>query len=140
MSLTPYSLIRKLMYLRRPYRLCKPKQNQVFTYDGLLLAAEQFAFVRNVLLVGALGLFGPALAFGFLKRRTLLAVWEAKALLNLWRAATAIGRVSFWLPAEWQKIKDSEISGAGEDGGSFSTTSTFDDGLGSSFMSLRDDE
>ena len=36
----------------------------VFTYDGLLLAAAQFAFVRNVLLGGML-VFIPALSFAY---------------------------------------------------------------------------
>jgi len=37
----------------------------VFVYDGLLLAAAQFVFVRNVLVVGTLCLFLPALALGY---------------------------------------------------------------------------
>ena len=37
----------------------------VFVYDGLMLAAAQFAFVRNVLVTGTLCIFLPALAVGY---------------------------------------------------------------------------
>jgi hypothetical protein len=80
----------------------------VFTYDGLLIAAEQFAYTRDTFLVGTGCLFLPAILVASLGPKSmgcqrLLAVWGAKALLNWWRAGAAVGRISFWLPRyEWQ--------------------------------------
>jgi len=81
--------------------LCQVSNSIVFTYDGLLLAAGQFAFTRNVFLLGTLLLYAPALVLGYAGFHTLLAVWAAKALLNFWRAATSVARISWWLPLKW---------------------------------------
>ena len=92
---------------------CQVSNAVVFTYDGLLIAAEQFAFARDVLLGGTLGLFLPALLAGFFGTRTLAAVWLAKALLNLWRAAASVARVAWWLPRHWRRQESLEGGGAG---------------------------
>jgi hypothetical protein len=65
----------------------------VFLYDGLLLAGQQYAFIRNVFLVGTFFLFVPLLAFAWVGVGSLWALWTAKAVLNVWRAGTSVLRV-----------------------------------------------
>jgi len=75
----------------------------VFTYDGLLAAASQFAFVRNAISFGVVVLFAPTLAAGQYVYRTLLAVWVAKSVLNLWRFASSVVRINICLWPQWKE-------------------------------------
>ena len=59
--------------------------------------------MRNALAVGTLGLFAPALvAARLLAPHSLLAIWGAKALLNVWRCATALLRIHGCLWGTWR--------------------------------------
>ena len=86
----------------------------VFVYDGLLSAAQQFRFVRDLFLVGVLGLFAPALALvlaphdGVPGAGTLAGIWSAKAVLNVWRCGTAVWRIDVALPRQWKRQQEEE--------------------------------
>ena len=41
--------------------LMQPCNAAVFVYDGLMLALQAFAFIRNLMLGATLGMFSPAL-------------------------------------------------------------------------------
>ena len=74
----------------------------VFVYDGLIYATKSFAFVRKLMLAGALLLFAPLLAGGWVLYRTLFAVWVAKAALNAWRCAGAVWLIEVHFRPHWQ--------------------------------------
>eukprot|EP00613_Pedinella_sp_CCMP2098_P079992 CAMPEP_0171940572 /NCGR_PEP_ID=MMETSP0993-20121228/37177_1 /TAXON_ID=483369 /ORGANISM="non described non described, Strain CCMP2098" /LENGTH=623 /DNA_ID=CAMNT_0012582641 /DNA_START=18 /DNA_END=1889 /DNA_ORIENTATION=+ len=112
--------------------VCQVTNSIVFTYDGLLIAAEQFAYTRNTFLVGTFGIFLPALLAADLRASSssasaaassLLAVWFAKALLNWWRAAASVGRISYWLPCKvWRSC--SKEGGYDDDEAAHTTAGT----------------
>ena len=88
----------------------------VFTYDGLLAAASQFAFVRNVIVFGVTFIFAPAVGVGY-SSGILLGLWLAKAMLNSWRCATSVIRVNGCLFRQWQSTAAAEAPagpGAGQ--------------------------
>eukprot|EP01047_Picozoa_sp_COSAG01_P030553 COSAG01_NODE_2134_length_8347_cov_43.066319_3_plen_173_part_00 len=79
--------------------LMQPCNAAVFVYDGLMLALQAFAFIRNLMLGATLGMFSPALLLFYAVgvagiEHTLLAVWVAKCWLNVGRCAGAAWRVS----------------------------------------------
>ncbi len=73
--------------------LFQPLNALVFTYDGVLYATQSFVFVRNWLFFGFALLFLPCLGLGYFQFGSLLGLWAAKAVLNLWRAAFAVYRI-----------------------------------------------
>jgi Na+-driven multidrug efflux pump len=80
--------------------LMQPCNAAVFVYDGLMLALQAFAFIRNLMLVTTLGMFGPALWLCYAAGvgglgHTLLAIWLANCLLNAGRFVGAAWRVSW---------------------------------------------
>ena len=87
------------------WQLCN---SLVFVYDGLLSAAKQFEFVRNVFIIGVGFLFAPALGILLATGNGLWRIWAAKAVLNTWRCATAIWRIDFFLPRQWAS-SDEEV-------------------------------
>ena len=124
--------------MRRQLRLAWPLlaamqlcNSLVFVYDGLLSAAGQFRFVRNVFLVGVPFLFTPVLALflalgsgssaggghgGALQGWA--GIWAAKAALNVRRCSTGIWRIDFALPRRWRRERlDFERRGKGEEDG-----------------------
>ena len=78
----------------------QPINALVFVYDGLLYATRSFRYVRNALLIGALAIFAPALGAAVCVH-TLLAIWIAKAALNVWRCVTALVRIHCMLKLHW---------------------------------------
>ena len=89
----------------------------VFVYDGLIYATQSFAFVRNVMLVGCLAIFAPALALGFHFGHTLLWIWVAKSILNAWRCACAIWLIEIKFARRWrrERAQQSAADGSIED-------------------------
>lgn len=65
--------------------VAQPVNALVFVYDGLVYAVEEYGFVRNVMLIGAVLLFLPVTLGGYFCVGTLLMLWVAKGLLNTWR-------------------------------------------------------
>lgn len=96
--------------------LLQPVNALVFAYDGLLYATHSFRFVRNALALGVLGVYVPALGLVLGLHHTLLAVWGAKAGLNLWRCLTAVFRIHCQLWPTW-KAQEGAVSGTGVVGG-----------------------
>lgn len=74
----------------------------VFVYDGLIYATQAFHMVRNIMLLGALVLFLPSIVFSFYTFHTLLGIWVAKAVLNLWRALGAVYVIHFKFYPRWR--------------------------------------
>jgi len=69
----------------------------VFVYDGVMSAAREFRFVRNAILIGVLLLFAPIVGgLWTIYGRSLLVIWIAKAVLNVWRAVTSIYRTHYY--------------------------------------------
>ena len=73
----------------------------VFVYDGLIYATKSFAYVRNVMLGGCLGVFAPLLATAFVEGHTLLWIWAAKAVLNGWRLVWAVRLIHVVFRRQW---------------------------------------
>jgi len=69
--------------------LMQPVNALVFVSDGLLFAHQAFGFIRNLMLIGVLGIFVPSLWLGYSTTDTLLALWIAKSLLSFWRCLAA---------------------------------------------------
>ena len=73
----------------------------VFVQDGLLAAAQAWRYIRNFFLASTLLLFAPALAAGRTltggSTSSLAAIWLAKLLLNVGRAAAGGYGVARWL-------------------------------------------
>ena len=59
----------------------------VFAYDGVIYATQRFDIVRNIMFIGCLVWFAPAVLSVF--GNSLLNLWTAKAVLNCWRAGCA---------------------------------------------------
>mmetsp|Transcript_14475 Transcript_14475/g.25340 ORF Transcript_14475/g.25340 Transcript_14475/m.25340 type:complete len:199 (-) Transcript_14475:49-645(-) len=95
------------------FSLMQMTNSLVFTYDGLLLATQQFRFVRNMFLIGTIGLFTPALVTGFCLSKTLFAIWCAKAALNSWRCLASVGHINLVLPRSWDPTKFSRWTPTG---------------------------
>jgi len=73
----------------------QPVNATVWVYDGLLYATASFAFARNALALGVLGVFAPAIYL--LHPYGLAGLWAAKALLNGFRCAAALLRIHLQL-------------------------------------------
>jgi len=67
----------------------QPINALVFVSDGILFAHQAFGFIRNLMLLGVLGIFVPCLALGYTTAHSLLALWIAKSLLSCWRCLAA---------------------------------------------------
>ena len=77
----------------------QPVNALAFVYDGLLLAAQGFAFARESMITGTGLVFGPVLVHAyFIVTPTLAGIWTAKVALNVWRVL-ALGSFIhlFWL-------------------------------------------
>ncbi|KAK3263912.1 hypothetical protein CYMTET_27316 [Cymbomonas tetramitiformis] len=79
----------------------QPFNALVFVYDGLLYAAHSFVFVRNVFIIGVLGIFLPVLITADLHFHTLAAIWSAKVGLNLWRVGSSFFHINLQLEPAW---------------------------------------
>ncbi|GBG32937.1 Protein DETOXIFICATION 42 [Hondaea fermentalgiana] len=74
----------------------------VFVYDGLIYATQAFHYVRNIMLAGSLLLFLPLVVFAYYTFHSLLSIWFAKAVLNLWRALGAVYVIHFKFYPRWR--------------------------------------
>jgi len=74
-----------------PLLACMQSVNSlVFAYDGVIYATERYDLVRNIMIVGCLVWFVPALIAAYHWFHTLVAIWAVKAVLNAWRAGSAV--------------------------------------------------
>ena len=62
-----------------------------------------FAYIRNLMLIGCLGLFVPAVAVGYVQYHSLLSLWVGKNILTLWRCLSAMVYVDVWRRLEARK-------------------------------------
>ena len=65
----------------------------VFVYDGVMSAAGEFRFVRNAIVVGVILYVVTITALFEVCGGSLLNIWLAKLVLNVWRAATSVYRI-----------------------------------------------
>ena len=74
--------------------------------DGVLYAYGQrgFAYIRNLMLIGCLGLFVPAVTVGYVNFHTLLSLWAGKNILTLWRCLSAMVYVDVWRRLEARRL------------------------------------
>ena len=86
----------------------QPINATIFAFDGLYTATRSWRYVRNVMLVGVTVVFAPALAAAIWYPPCvsvacgLLAVWSAKASLNVWRLVCACYRIRAQLWPTWR--------------------------------------
>lgn len=83
----------------------------VFVLDGFVYATQSFVFIRNLMLASVLLWFFPALLIGSVVEHTLLAVWVAKAGLNLLRAVGALWLMYSYFPKQWRREREEERVG-----------------------------
>ena len=85
----------------------------VFVFDGFIYAVQAFRFVRNLMILGCLGVFGPtmAVAMAIHKWRSLLAIWVAKTGLNVVRALGAFWLLYWRLPRKWDEAETRDMRG-----------------------------
>ena len=74
--------------------LMQPINSLVFVYDGLIYACQRFRYVRNVMVLGLAFVYTPVL-LAFQGSHSLcgskwgiVAIWSAKAAMNVWRLVT----------------------------------------------------
>lgn len=80
--------------------------SSVFVLDGFVYATQSFSFIRNLMIIGVVGWFAPAMlvsTFTDFVPHTLLAVWISKAGLNLIRAVGALWLMYVSFPRVWSK-------------------------------------
>eukprot|EP01029_Cantina_marsupialis_P025534 TRINITY_DN676758_c0_g1_i1.p1 TRINITY_DN676758_c0_g1~~TRINITY_DN676758_c0_g1_i1.p1 ORF type:complete len:238 (-),score=54.34 TRINITY_DN676758_c0_g1_i1:139-852(-) len=84
--------------------IVQPINAMVFVYDGLLFAANSFAFARNVLISGFFMFVGPMLFYAKEQDQTgLFLIWASNGALSFWRMGASLYHVHVSLP-EKQKI------------------------------------
>jgi Na+-driven multidrug efflux pump len=88
----------------------QPINAAIFAFDGLYTATRSWRYIRNIMLVGVTAIFAPALAAAIWYPPCvsvacgLLAVWMAKASLNVWRLACACYRIYVQLWPTWRDV------------------------------------
>eukprot|EP01029_Cantina_marsupialis_P025535 TRINITY_DN676758_c0_g1_i2.p1 TRINITY_DN676758_c0_g1~~TRINITY_DN676758_c0_g1_i2.p1 ORF type:complete len:500 (-),score=124.88 TRINITY_DN676758_c0_g1_i2:68-1477(-) len=74
--------------------IVQPINAMVFVYDGLLFAANSFAFARNVLISGFFMFVGPMLFYAKEQDQTgLFLIWASNGALSFWRMGASLYHV-----------------------------------------------